>query len=53
MNVFISNFECTDWCLGFFGWGGVVGGDLLFIDLALMFNIGEIILLQYAEPNHF
>lgn len=43
MNVFILNFECIDWCLGFFGWGG--GGDLLFIDLVLMFNFGEIILL--------
>lgn len=29
------------------------GGDLLFIDLALMFNIGEIILLQLTKPNHF
>lgn len=34
-------------------WAFSGGGDLLFIDLALMFNFGEIILLQYAEPNHF
>lgn len=51
MKVFISNFEYMIDVCAFSGWEG--WGDLLFIDLALMFNIGEIILLQYSEPNHF
>lgn len=43
MNVFILNFEYMIDVWVFLGGGG--GGYLLFIDLVLMFNIGEIILL--------